>query len=313
MIYTEGLCKVFDREVKAVDELNLETPSGEIFGLLGPNGAGKTTTIRLLSCILEPTAGEAVVADLSVRDDREQIRQQIGLLSETPSLYERLSSRKNLQSIGRLYGLTLEQVNHRIDDLSSLLEFQQYLDVEAGKLSKGNKHKVAIARAMLHEPRVLFLDEPTSSLDPEMALVVRETIEKLTDSYNSTVLICTHNLHEAERLCDRVGIINNGHLLSVGTLDDLFQEATTDLSVEVELVNFSEDFLSVLHQVTGIQNIQADSNSSTIVFDTEDPINCIPDVVETLVRANARVLSVNQRKHSLEDLYFDIIGRGDQS
>ena len=171
MIYTENLSKIYNGDVHALNNLNLKIPSGEIFGLLGPNGAGKTTTVRMLSCILEPTTGEAVVGDLSIRDDKDAVRKNVGLLSENPSLYERLSARKNLEIIGRFYGLSRQDARKRTNHLAGLFNFSENLEIEAGKLSKGNKHKVAIARAMLHEPKVLFLDEPTSSLDPEMSRI----------------------------------------------------------------------------------------------------------------------------------------------
>ena len=310
MIYTEGLSKIYNGSVLALHDLNLKIPAGEIFGLLGPNGAGKTTTVRVLSCILEPTSGEAVVGDLSIRDDKEAIRKIVGLLSENPSLYERLSARKNLEYIGRLYGLTREQVRKKINELSEVLDFAKNLDLETGKLSKGNKHKVAIARAMLHEPKVLFLDEPTSSLDPEMSKIVRDTIEKLTSSYDATVFICTHNLPEAERLCDRVGIIDKGNLIVAGTPKDLINNKTPDSQIQIHLVEMNEEIKSTIYNFKELNELEIDDWEKTISFSIYDPISIVPTIVRELVMQNdAKILSVFERKKSLEDVYFDYLGR----
>ncbi|MHA2364207.1 MAG: ABC transporter ATP-binding protein [Candidatus Hodarchaeales archaeon] len=309
MIYAENLTKVFDNQIVAVNELNLKIPTGEIFGLLGPNGAGKTTTVRLLSCILEPTQGEAVVADLSIRDDSEKIRSIIGLLSETPSLYERLSAKKNLEVMGRLYGTPREQVHKRINELAQQFDFEQYLDRIAGKLSKGNKHKIAIARTMIHEPKVLFFDEPTSSLDPEVAQVVRETIETLTTSYECTVLVCTHNLHEAERLCNRVGIIHHGDLVSVGTPQKLSEDQSPYSTIEIKFLEIPGTISELFNEFSEIKELQIDSSKSQINFKVQNPHKLIPDLIKEIVQKDGRILAVSQKKKTLEDIYFEVVGR----
>jgi ABC-2 type transport system ATP-binding protein len=309
MIFTENLSKVYNGEVTALNGLNLKIPYGEIFGLLGPNGAGKTTTARVLSCILEPSSGEGVVADLSIRDDQEAIRKTIGLLSENPSLYERLSARRNLELIGRLYGLTRQEAKKRANHLAEIFDFKQNLEIETGKLSKGNKHKVAIARAMLHEPKVLFLDEPTSSLDPEMSKIVRDTIEKLTETYDVTVLICTHNLPEAEKLCDRVGIIDKGNLITVGTPKELIKNKTPDSQIHIELVDFNEKISSTMKNIPNLNELNINKESNEITFSIYDPKELVPKIVRELVQADAKILSVFERKKTLEDVYFDYLGR----
>ena len=310
MIYTENLSKTYNGTVQALIDLNLKIPPGEIFGLLGPNGAGKTTTVRVLSCILEPTSGEAVVGDLSIRDDKEAIREIVGLLSENPSLYERLSARKNLEYIGRLYGLSREGAKNKTIELAKLFEFTENLDIETGKLSKGNKHKVAIARAMLHEPKVLFLDEPTSSLDPEMSKIVRDTIEKLTETYESTVFICTHNLPEAERLCDRVGIIDKGKLITAGTPKELIKNKTPTSEIIIHLVELNESIKNTFYSNNNLGEIQFNDQTNEISFSIYDPVKIVPIIVHDLVvENNAKILSVYERKKSLEDVYFDYLGR----
>ena len=309
MIYTEKLSKIYTGDIHAVNNLNLKIPSGEIFGLLGPNGAGKTTTVRVLSCILEPTAGEAVVGDLSIRDDKDAVRRNVGLLSENPSLYERLSARKNLEIIGRFYGLSRQEARKRTEHLAKLFNFEENLEVEAGKLSKGNKHKVAIARAMLHEPKVLFLDEPTSSLDPEMSRIVRDTIETLTKSYDSTVFICTHNLPEAERLCNRVGIIDKGNLITAGTPGELIKFKTPDSQIVIKLVNDTEKIHSVLDNYANLNELRIIPEKKEITFSVYDPVEIVPNVIHDLAVANVKMLSVYEKKKNLEAVYFDYLGR----
>lgn len=303
------MSKIYNGDVHALNNLNLKIPNGEIFGLLGPNGAGKTTTVRMLSCILEPTAGEAVVGDLSIRDDKEAVRQNIGLLSENPSLYERLSARKNLEIIARFYGLSRQEARKRTNHLAELFNFTENLEVETGKLSKGNKHKVAIARAMLHEPKVLFLDEPTSSLDPEMSRIVRDSIETLTKNYDSTVFICTHNLPEAERLCDRVGIIDKGNLITAGTPDDLIKSKTPNSQIVINLVDNSEKISEVMDNFKNLNELQVIPEKKAIMFSVYDPVEIVPNVIHDLALADIKMLSVYEKKKSLETVYFDYLGR----
>ena len=314
MIYTESLSKTYNNSVHALVDLNLKIPAGEIFGLLGPNGAGKTTTVRVLSCILEPTSGEAVVDEFSIKDDKEAIRKNVGLLSENPSLYERLSARKNLEYIGRLYGLSREQVRKKANELAEILDFTKNLDIETGKLSKGNKHKVSIARAMLHDPKVLFLDEPTASLDPEMSKIVRDTIEKLTDTFDTTVFICTHNLPEAERLCDRVGIIDRGHLITAGSPKELIKNKTPDSEIHVALTDINNAISSIFSNFKDMNNLQIDQKAKEVIFATYDPVTVVPNLIrELVVNANANILSVYERKKTLEDVYFDYLGRSSEN
>lgn len=309
MIYTENLSKIYKGDVHALNNLNLKIPSGEIFGLLGPNGAGKTTTVRMLSCILEPTAGEAVVGDLSIRDDKDAVRMNVGLLSENPSLYERLSARKNLEIIGRFYELSRHEVRERTNHLAELFNFTENLEIETGKLSKGNKQKIAIARAMLHEPKVLFLDEPTSSLDPEMSRIVRDTIETLTKSYDSTVFISTHNLPEAERLCNRVGIIDKGNLITVGTPGELIKSKTPDSEIVIKLVENDQKATNILDNYSNLNELKIIPEKKEISFSVYDPVEIVPNVIHDLALADVKMLSVYEKKKSLETVYFDYLGR----
>ena len=192
-------------------------PEGEVFGFLGPNGAGKTTTVRMLTSLIAPTSGQAWINGLQVGVDDQEIRRSVGILTESPGLYERLSASKNLEIYANLYDV--DNVARQVEKYLHMLGLWSRRDDPAGSFSKGMRQKLAIARALLHEPRVLFLDEPTSGLDPEAARLVRSFIEQLRGQ-GRTIFICTHNLNEADHLCDRIGIFKS-HLIEIDTPENL--------------------------------------------------------------------------------------------
>ena len=202
MIKTTNLTKRFGDNV-AVNALALDIPSGEVFGFLGPNGAGKTTTVRMLGALIAPSEGTAIVNGFDVQQEAMQVRQTVGVLTETPGMYDRLSAEYNLLIYARLYGV--DQPEKAVQKYLSILELWDRRREAVGGFSKGMKQKLAIARALLHEPQTVFLDEPTSGLDPVAARTVREFIEQLKTE-GRTIFLTTHNLDEAERLCDRVGV-----------------------------------------------------------------------------------------------------------
>ena len=210
MLRATGLGRQFG-ELWAIRNMDLEVLRGEVLGLLGPNGAGKTTTVRLLTALIEPTEGRASVDGLDVTEHAEEVRAKVGILTETPGLYDKLSARANLDFFGRLYGLDAGTRATRIEHYLRLFSLWERRDDVAGTFSKGMKQKLAIARALLHDPAVIFLDEPTAALDPEAAFVVREAIESLQRS-GRTIVLATHNLDEADRLCDRIAFVRGGLL-----------------------------------------------------------------------------------------------------
>jgi len=216
MIEVQHLTKRYG-PVTAVDDVSFRVEKGEILGFLGPNGAGKTTTVRLLTCLIAPTSGRAWVNNLEVGRADQQIRAQVGILTESPGLYERLSARRNLEFFAELYGV--KDASGQAEKYLRLLGLWDRRESEANTLSKGMKQKLAIARALLHEPPVLFLDEPTSALDPEAAKTVRDFIETLRGQ-GRTIFLCTHNLDEAERLCDRIAVFRQ-RLIAVDTPEAL--------------------------------------------------------------------------------------------
>jgi ABC-2 type transport system ATP-binding protein len=205
MITTESLTKKFG-DITAVDHLDLEVAEGEVFGFLGPNGAGKTTTVRMLSCLIGPSSGSAVVNGHRLGVNDKEIRRSVGLLTETPGMYDSLSAEYNLDIYAHLY--EVPDVKGQVEKYLRMLGLWDRRHDEAGTFSKGMKQKLAICRALLHEPRLLFLDEPTAGLDPESARLVRDFITELRQE-GRTIFLCTHNLDEADRLCDRIGVFKS--------------------------------------------------------------------------------------------------------
>lgn len=226
VISTDSLCKHYGRadEVKAVDMLDLEVYKGETFGLLGPNGAGKTTTIRLLNCIVKPTRGTASVSGCNIVEQETDVKRSTGLLAESPGLHEKLSAREFLEFMGALYDLPESVLKERTEELLKLFGLYDRRDYLLESYSRGMKQKVLIASALIHDPPILFLDEPTSMLDPRAALMVKDLIRKLADGAGKTIFVCSHILPLVEELCDRIGIIDRGRLVALGTVEEIIAQ-----------------------------------------------------------------------------------------
>ena len=276
-----------------------------MLGLLGPNGAGKTTTVRLLTALIEPTEGTATVDGLDVRAQADQVRGRVGILTETPGLYEKLSAWANLEFFGRLYGVDASARAERIERYLRLFSLWDRRDDPAGQYSKGMKQKLAIARALLHEPAVVFLDEPTEALDPEAAFIVRESIEGLRRA-GRTIVLATHNLDEANRLCDRVAFVRSGTLLRVASPAEL-RGLTGARGVEVVLSRTADaSLLDAARAVAGIG--AAESLDSRLIVTAADPALVTPSLIRALVAAGADILEVHERVSTLEEAYFEVMG-----
>jgi len=299
MIQIRNLTKKFGG-LTAVDNLTLDVKEGEVFGFLGPNGAGKTTTVRMLTCLVGPTSGQATVNGLQVGRDDTAIRRSVGILTETPGLYDRLSAEKNLTIFANLY--EVKDVAGQVEKVLRLLGLWDRRDDLAGNFSKGMKQKLAICRALLHEPRVLFLDEPTSGLDPEAAKLVRDFIEDIKE-HGRTIFLCTHNLDEADRLCDRIGVIKQ-RLLTVDTPANL-RNRLFGRTVVFHLRYADESTLALVRGLPFIKNAQRVDNK--IVAGLDDPEAHNPAIVRALVETGADVQFVGELKHSLEDVYLSLM------
>ncbi len=225
IIRTEGLSKYYgkSKEIRAVDRLNLEVYEGETFGLLGPNGAGKTTAIRLLNCIIKPTGGTATVNGHDILKEDMEVKRITGLLAESPGLYEKLSAFEFLEFMAALYDVSDDIAPGRIEELLKLFGLQGRRDYLLEGYSRGMKQRILLAAALIHDPPILFLDEPTSTLDPRAALMVKNLIRRLSQDAKKTIFISSHILPVVEELCDRIGIINKGRLVALGTLDEILK------------------------------------------------------------------------------------------
>jgi len=300
-IVVERLSHRFDDRF-VLNELSYDVRQGEVFALLGPNGAGKTTSIRLLNGLYKPTEGKIRVFSKDPVTHGSQIRQETGVLTETSALYERLTARENLLFFGRLYGLTESLLLKRIDETLGFFALKTRENERVGTYSKGMKQRLALARAFLNHPRILFLDEPTASLDPESSLQVHELIESLSKNDDRIVFLCTHRLEEAERLADRIAILNNGKLLALGSLDELRRRFNPGLWVEIELLRpFGEQ--NTLENVRGVSKIQVEDSRLRVQVEEE---SVIPALVNELVSQRAEIMRVSPQQVSLEEIYFKL-------
>ncbi len=299
MIVAKGLTKRFG-DVLAVDGLDMDVRPGEIFGFLGPNGAGKTTTIRMLSALISPTSGTAKVAGYEVGREDNEIRRNVGILTESPGLYDRLSAERNLKFFAELHDV--EDIAGQVERYLRLLGLWDRRGDVAATFSKGMRQKLAIARAMLHEPKVLFLDEPTAGLDPEMARLVREFISELRDK-GRTIFLCTHNLNEADRLCDRIAVVNT-RLLALDTPEAL-RAKLYDRVVVIHLSAASPVFEEVLSEQPFVRSVEIKDNK--LVVGLDDPERNNPELIRALVDAGADIQFVGELRRSLEEIYLRLV------
>ncbi len=292
--------------IRAVDGLSFQVYKGEVFGLLGPNGAGKTTTVRLLNGVLHPSGSQARVLGFDPTVDGRRLRRQTGVLTEIPSLYERLTARENLAIFGALYGIPEPDLSRRVARILEEFDLTSRADDRVGGFSKGMKQRLALARALLHEPPLLFLDEPTAGLDPEAARQVIEMVGQLSHQEGRTVFLCTHNLSEAQRLCDRVAVMDRGRLLALGTLKELSSTLWPGLQVEIGLrVPLADAAVASLRLLPDVVGVRSEASQLFVSVADEE---VIPAVVERLVQEGAQIMRVVPCQPSLEDIYFAIRG-----
>ena len=299
MIETTDLTKQFDGYA-AVDRLTLTIEEGEVFGFLGPNGAGKTTTVRMLTSLIAPTHGSAKVLNYRVGTDDQQIRRNVGILTETPGLYDRLSAWRNLVIYARLY--EVDDAEKQVEKYLRWLELWERKDDIAGEFSKGMRQKLAIARALIHEPKVLFLDEPTAGLDPEASKLVRDFIAELRGQ-GRTIFICTHNLDEADRLCDRVAVFKSR--LRVVDTPAALRKQLYGRQVVIHLAGTADEYVALAEESPGVRNSEA--VESKLLLTLEDPERDNPEIVRRLVGAGAQIQFVGEIRHTLEDIYLQLL------
>jgi ABC-2 type transport system ATP-binding protein len=303
MIICDRLTKSFE-SITAIKDFSLEIPDGCVFGLLGPNGAGKTTTMRMLSCLIAPTSGSAQIDsyDITKKTDAQKIRGMIGLLPEVPGLYETLGAYKNLDYYGQFYGVEKKRREESIRTTLTNLELWDRRNQPVGGFSKGMKQKIAIARALIHDPKYIFLDEPTASLDPAAAKLVRDYILELKKRGN-TILINTHNLTEAERICDTVALVKN-KIVKVGHPKELARGLFAQ-TISITLEKIPPTLLPDLSTLRFISNAQVNGNQ--IILNVQDPEEDNSKIISWLVQKGLHVQFVSEEEHSLEDVYLKLI------
>jgi ABC-2 type transport system ATP-binding protein len=303
MIETKDLTRKFDN-LTAVDNLTMQVKDGEVFGFLGPNGAGKTTTVRMLCCLISKTSGEATVGNYSINkeDDCLKIRKMVGFLPENVGLYDNLSAYRNLDFYGQLYEVSEQKRKENIERLLKLLGIWERREDLAGTFSKGMKQKLAIARALIHDPQLLFLDEPTANLDPEAAKTVRDFVIELKKE-KRTIFINTHNLDEAGRLCDRIAILKT-KLIVIDSPKNL-ERSLYNRKTIVHLESVSNKITSALEKMSTVKNIRTSENK--LILDIDDPEKDNPEVVRAIVNAGGNIQYVTELRSTLEDVYLKLI------
>lgn len=306
-IETNNLTRKFGDRV-AVDGLTLSIPRGKVFGFLGPNGAGKTTTVRMLAALIAPNSGTAVVNGHRIGEDNEAVRRSVGILTETPGLYGKLTAMQNLVFFAGLYEVDEVTARKQAERYLSLMELSDRRDDKVAGFSKGMRQKVAIARALIHEPPVVFLDEPTAGLDPEAARTVRDFIRNL-HSEGRTIFLTTHNLTEADELCDLIGVFRT-RLMQVDTPTNL-RRALFGTGTFVRLSSQADpsEWEAAARALPFVRDVAAQDGALAVRMD--DPDNQNPALIQALVQAGAPIRYVEPMTHSLEDVYLELMGEAE--
>ena len=333
-IETHNLTKVYNNNFTAVNSLNLEIPEKSIFGMLGPNGAGKTTTIKMLTCLIQPTSGQAIVGGYDVTKNPDEVRNLLGMVPQQVSLYKDLTVMENSQLCADYYGVPQDERDSRIEDLMELVDIRYAKDKRVGQLSGGQKQKASLVASLVHRPEILFLDEPTIGLDPTTKRTLWDLIRELNDN-GHTIILCSHDMHEVDMLCDNVGIINTGNLVAYdtpqGLKDSLLEsnkqemtEALSQISSENEvststkedlenlslrkmsflLKNQSDGIIDSIRKSEYIKSIEVAHNGRiNLRIDSFDDM-AVQNVLNDIMSAGGVIKSITTEEPSLEDVFI---------
>ncbi len=288
----------------AIRNLSFQITKGEIFGLIGPNGAGKTTTIRILCCLISPTEGDARIGGLNLNDriNSNKIRKMIGYVPDNVGLYERMSAYENLLFYGKLYDYPKSELPGNIEKYLRIVDLWDERNKPVGSYSKGMKQKVALARALVHEPELLILDEPTANLDPESARNIRDLILNLKKE-GRTILFNTHNLDEAQRVCDRIGVLKTT-LRAVDTPENLREKYGNEKLILVKLESVTDKIVETLNS-SGYAVLNHDAGSLTI--ESSHLEDASQNIIELVMKEGGKIRSINEQNSSLEDVYIRLV------
>ena len=311
-VVLEHLSKTYSGGKEAVRQVSLALGKGEVFGFLGPNGAGKTTTVKLLNGMLLPTAGSCRVLGNDPAREPEKVHARSGVVTEHAQMYDNLTGLQNLMFYAAIFGMAEEQARERANELLGQLGLEEAKDQKLSAYSTGMRQRLSLARALLHRPEALFLDEPTSGLDPESAQNVNRLIRRLAKEEGITVFLCTHQLRYAQEICTRYGLMEEGKLLAIGTLEELRQQVSPKITLSIRADHIPGEF-SVHGE--GVRNSEANDSGmgfpgsrvyETIIRSEEE----IPGIVRRIVEAGGNIYSVAAQKPSLEEIYFALTGKG---
>ncbi len=308
-IKVNGLRKVFSsggREIRAVDGIDLEVSKGEFFGLLGPNGAGKSTTIGMLTTRVIPTAGEAYIAGVDVVAEPATAKRYIGVVPQTNTLDRQLSVFENLEFHGRYFGMSRRDAARRADELLERFKLGDRRDASVSELSGGMAQRLMVARALVHEPEILFLDEPTSGIDPQTRLALWEILRDL-HAAGQTILLTTHYMEEADALCERLAIIDNGRVLALGTPDELKSRLGAETVITVRFDPLPEALLARIERLTAADHVER--SGDTVRVYAADADGLLADVITVATKANARVTDASSQPPTLEAVFLALTGR----
>ena len=308
-VVISGLTKNFD-DLCAVDHIELTVPKGSIYGLLGPNGAGKSTTIRLLCTLLKPNEGSATVGGFDVIQSPVSVREITGVLPEegNHTLYQTLSAYENLEYFAKLYDVPDDEIAGRIEELLTFMDLWERKDDPAGELSTGNRQRLALCRALLHNPQVVLLDEPTAALDPVAAKRVRELIMSLSEKYGQTFFINSHNLTEVQRMCDRIAIIDEGKILLSGETKELRARLQSNQNFRIRVVDNLEKAGSIAESMDFVKSVERQADS--LIINIDDPIGNNSTLMQSLLSQGIRLVEFAEEEATLEDLYLEVIKGG---
>mgnify|MGYP001000289084 CR=1 FL=1 len=302
----KGLTKWYG-DLKAVDNVSFKVKKGSSFGLLGLNGAGKTTTFKMMVSLIRPDSGTAIVAGYDVVKDPMMVRSHIGYVAENPAFYSRMTTVETLRYISRLLDVPVNDQNRRIDYVLGLVGLMNKKNALVGGYSRGMRHRLGLAQALLSEPQVLFLDEPTLGLDPLGAKNIRELILRLRQEREVTVLMSSHVLPEVEAICDMVGIFDHGHLVATDTIDHLRSTASDSMNIELNLAETDPQVVEALRKIPGINRIEA--NGAKLYINAIKSEELRPRIMQEALASNAKVLSFGLQENSLEDILLRLVNK----
>lgn len=304
-IKTYELTKKF-KDLTAVDQINIEIEKGELFGMLGPNGAGKTTTLKMLSTLIKPTSGTAEVWGHNIETEKDEVRSNIGMVFQDPSLDIRLTGEENLDFHARMYGLPKQKRKNRITEVLNLVELTEHKKTLVINYSGGMKRRLEIARGLMHFPNVLFLDEPTLGLDPQTRRKIWDYIKRMAGEEEVTVIVTTHYMDEADYLCDRIAIMDFGEIVALDTSKNLKDTVGADV-ITLQVDDGLENFLDQLNNVDWVQKIS--EKDGEINLNVQQGETRIPEIVNLARKTGTKIKSVNLREPTLEDVFLQYTGR----